>query len=409
MGRRTGLLFKSFYSESIFCFIIPEMFGSQDHVKKPFCLKRLVERLRSALPMEQSLVDFSKADPIFDFVNVVGPYRDFFWAPYWNVLISPGPPHFPFEMNYKKQLSRAIDWDALHTATQNDLKSCDSEFRCRLFPYGGLSFHLIESYEFQKECSPEDVVTLLKQPVRCDGRTVKQSQFINEIRGSVIDEIVKQKESSQLTTCSPQNVVVHPDINLLPHLSRCWDGIATLLAMSNEPRLIGKYNQESYPNYGRQGQLILFSPYASLLLTPDLAQRQDSLNCLRERTANIAELVAIQRLLTAAYKDRYDRSMMDLQSRKGRPFAELMAFMHKKLSREEFLSLNVILGLENMLSQSRWRKWASVMRNSDLEAFQQFKETIDKWNKADVGLGQDVRGTINSVLDTLQKIVKVVP
>jgi hypothetical protein len=406
-----GLTFQSFYTRSIFSFIIPEMFGVQDSVRKPFRIKRLVDRLRNGLPIEQTLTDFSKADPIFNFAEEVGPndYRDEFWAPYWNVLQYPGPPHFPFEMKYRRQLSRAVDWTQLRSVSKGDLIAYHNELRCRLFPYGALSFHFIESFDFKKGCSPEDMVSLLEQPMTCEGRIVKQGQFINETRANIIDQVVERVENSQFTKCAPQNILIHPDVDVLPDLNTSWKDVAMLLALSNVPRLVEKHDQELYPNYGRKDQLILFGRYASVLLTPDLQGKENSLECLRERTANLAELVAIQQQFTKVYKDRYDRTMIDLQSRKGRPFAELVAFLNKRMSREEFLSLRIILEFEKVLVKPRWQKWASILRSSNLEAFQQFKETLDKWNEVDVDLGKDVRESVNSVLDTLQKITSIVP
>jgi hypothetical protein len=79
------------------------------------------------------------------------------------------------------------------------------------------------------------------------------------------------------------------------------------------------------------------------------------------------------------------------------------------MSREEFLSLRIILELEKVLVKPRWQKWASMLRSSNLETFQQFKDTLDKWNEVDVDLGKDVRESVNSVLDTLQKITSIVP
>jgi hypothetical protein len=411
MGEKADLKFKKVYVRSIYTCAIPEMLCDQKKVSKNFKNKELIKKLKKGEPAKEGFNHFSLPKPIFNYANVKGSsYADEFWSPYYNLIGYLGPTHFPFEMNLQEKIVRNINWSELGF-TQNNISKYKGQLRGRLYPYGAISLQFIEEIEFTNECTSKELISLLDQPISYAGSTLKQGAKIRELRDDMVNSLLEKIDYYITTPCRPQYVIFNPYFATLPKMPECWDDIATLLARSNLTENKKKYNQSKfYKNFGLKGQLILYSPYSALILTPNLV-KFNGIQCLRERISNIAEIAAIQNEFTIIYKDRINRLEHDLKSKTGYPLSQTVSYFKnaKNGLRAELEGLKLILNFQTIMPKEKWKSWHAAMAQWKKEDINQLYDGIEKLSNANITLGAEVRGSIQGVLDTLNKIKELIP
>ncbi len=340
--------------------------------------------------------------PAFDFRRT-GTYQERFWS-----LFIGGPADLPRHFPYRFRLPRRDIRPLNDTAVPGRYAA---RLRGFLFPYGAMCLRMTEYVEPTKPCNANDLVGFLEERVRVDGRTMSRNGILGELKDQVTKAFVSL--NPQVDHSAQWYRILHVDSTRKLAMKKDWKELAPLLAFSREPARIRKYRPGDYPNLSMdpKKQILLFSPYAGVLVTPDLWEpaRVRGRRCLRNRVAEVAELALIQHQMYFAYRTAVETLRSDLPLTKERPLSAISEAIRPKLPFDIIRDLHAILTAHKLLQthepdRTQWNLWLDTMTHQLFADRDAAAKAVEALNEVCVQIDKKASTSVAAAIDTFSKL-----
>jgi len=417
----TQLLFPGFYAQTIFTFVIPEYAGARDNVNKHFKMDEILDKLRKGISLSKPIRGFKPAQPAFNFKNIQPTgYEERFWHTFWRQAPHGLPAHFPVVMTLKGNLSRSFNSSAAGGPQGKiPLAKYKPTFRCYFFPYGAISLRFAEEVDFAQGSTSQQIVDFLDSDVIRDGKVSTLESFFQQLREAILSDVLRKRQNFQYSGTSPQYYIVNPVCGKRPDANQNWRDISILLAMSGRDSHLAKYDTATYgTNYGKTDQLILIGPRSCVVFAPKdtFHKPANGPGCLRNRLANLSDLCITQQAFIDSFTDDYQALLSMLKSMNGRPTAQINQLIRDTFSYrigDSIGFLGLLMQLQNPMINNttkdkdvdRWYQWYSAVLATRKTTFVSFGSLLNELAKANVQLGDDVRGMLSGALKAVTGLI----
>jgi hypothetical protein len=421
----TSEFYDGFRVYTIFTFVMPEYASSTGDINKHYRMDEFLEKLKDGIPLNETLEGFNSSAPVFDYKKVYDRYEDRFWTMFWRRAPTKVPAHFPMAMNLQGQIERKM----LSQDTVGDVAgsppnvapnvSYRSNLQCYFFPYGAVSLRLCEIVVPQSGCSSKQIVNFINQDLIWNGKSYTIRSFFQELRESIISQVIKKRLNIPYSGAAPQYYLIVPGCEKSPDPKENWKSMATLLAMSGQDNFIAKYDVASYPNCGKDGQQILIGPRSCVIFTPPSTfhNAQDGLDCLCNRLMNLSDLSIIQNEFINKFRDDYKQLLTIVGSTSGYSLKEVEQAIRNEFNynvTDSIGFLKLIMQLQDPLVEKakddsdakRWLNWYLAVFNQRKTSIESFLALLDQLNAANVKLHDDVKESVNGLIKLLLSIFK---
>lgn len=395
------------HHQTIKAFVLPEMLSQKWRMlSRDTWFEHLQNQLAES--RKTKIGEFNLV-PVFDYSSGDdggarnGGYEERFWSVFRGAGAGKLPCHFPFKIVFDRP-TIFPDW------TLFDSSPYQIRIRGRVYPYGAVCLRISEYLEPMKPMTPEQVIDFFSTKLE-NGRGNPQSR--DGILGNVKDRIIKSlvKHGTQANHDSLTYRLVHFETTDLLDFERDWDLLRRLLSFSSSEQHLQDYPLGLHPNLGfeRKKQIVLLGKFAGIAWTPNLIDTASvrSRKCLRNRIANLTELVMIQK----QYFQNYNNTMREAVDRyklsKGRTLEEIRLTLGQNIPFEELKTLYTILGFEGALKDCNdppgihWREWLGALSSQIFPLRSDARDAVMQFNEADVELRKSAADAVVKALDHL--------
>lgn len=341
--------------------------------------------------------------PIFDYDHTPEHYEERFWT----VFKGRGAGRLTINLPFRMVLDPPVVWPVWDDVQKGEYRI---RLRGRLYPYGAVCLRVSEYLRPASPITPEQVVKFFTAKFASSWLgAVTREGILGNLKTKVINSFVKRDPYSRHETRWYHLVHFETDRPVDEDLDPST--LSCLLAFGNRGRGPSPVNAASYENLGfaEKRQLVLLGEQAGLLYTPtysfDDRGRVRGRKCLRNRVANLAELVMIQKQFYREYSEGMRQAAENYKFSTGRTFSEIEETLRPYIRFDELRVLAAVLRFHESLADTdepveiRWREWLSALSSSIFPSRSDIQQVLDAYNQVEIGVRSAAVAKLVSAMD----------